>query len=216
MVFEYNRTKEGSGKGSGTIADIEQKEITLEFSELSLVYEDSEIKENSMIIIDYNGNKGIICEQSDGYLTFTADKVPSNVVTIKLAIINESEGGGNTSDVELTKEEYDELPDSKLTDGKNYYITDWSEEDDVSKVHFKDIEIGTISSWTGNYYTKSYESCGIDTSKYDILCISIINFSGNCLLNTILGNDTAFYILTTSSSVSPTGVKIRIVYKDKE
>lgn len=38
-----------------------------------------------------------------------------------------SGGGGNADKVELTKAEYDALPDSKLTDGKMYFITDWNE-----------------------------------------------------------------------------------------
>lgn len=38
-----------------------------------------------------------------------------------------SGGGGNADKVELTKAEYDALPDTKLTDGKMYFIKDWNE-----------------------------------------------------------------------------------------
>lgn len=36
-------------------------------------------------------------------------------------------GGGGSDVVELTKAEYDALPDTKLTDGKQYFIKDYSE-----------------------------------------------------------------------------------------
>lgn len=36
-------------------------------------------------------------------------------------------GGGGTDEEWISKAEYDALPDDKLTDGKNYYIYDWSE-----------------------------------------------------------------------------------------
>lgn len=41
-------------------------------------------------------------------------------------------GGGNADKIELTKAEYDALPDSKLTDGKMYFVTDWNKSGDIN------------------------------------------------------------------------------------
>lgn len=57
-------------------------------------------------------------------------------------------GGGNADKVELTKAEYDALPDSKLTDGKMYFINDWSQSgSDESKIY--DGTERVIGSWFG-------------------------------------------------------------------
>lgn len=53
-------------------------------------------------------------------------------------------GGGSGSDVvELTKAEYDALPDSKLTDGKQYFIKDYSESGSGSDYSEEEICVGT-------------------------------------------------------------------------
>lgn len=56
-----------------------------------------------------------------------------------------SGGGGNADKVELTKAEYDALPDTKLTDGKMYFITDWNE--GGSGMHYVLGEVKTDNVW---------------------------------------------------------------------
>lgn len=46
------------------------------------------------------------------------------IKTIEITASDGTEGGGSSDDVELTQAEYDALPDTKLTDNKNYFITD--------------------------------------------------------------------------------------------
>lgn len=48
-------------------------------------------------------------------------------------------GGGNANIVELTQAEYDALPDTKLTDGKVYFI-----KDAISPEQFLTIQNGAI------------------------------------------------------------------------
>lgn len=58
-----------------------------------------------------------------------------------------SGGGGNADKVELTKAEYDALPDSKLTDGKMYFINDWSQGGSDNNIY--DGTERVIGSWFG-------------------------------------------------------------------
>lgn len=46
------------------------------------------------------------------------------IKTIEITASDGTEGGGSSDDVELTQAEYDALPDTKLTDNKNYFIKD--------------------------------------------------------------------------------------------
>lgn len=64
----------------------------------------------------------------------------------------EAGGGGGTDSIDITKAEYDALPDSKLSDNKNYFITDWDASGgaltplEISDV-FTDIQHCTIEDW---------------------------------------------------------------------
>lgn len=49
------------------------------------------------------------------------------IKTIEITASDGTEGGGSSDDVELTQAEYDALPDTKLTDNKNYFVKDASE-----------------------------------------------------------------------------------------
>lgn len=49
------------------------------------------------------------------------------IKTIEITASDGTEGGGGSDDVELTQAEYDALPDTKLTDNKNYFINDATE-----------------------------------------------------------------------------------------
>lgn len=53
--------------------------------------------------------------------------------------LDEGGGGGNADIVELTQAEYDALPDTKLTDGKVYFI-----KDAVSPEQFLTVQNGAI------------------------------------------------------------------------
>lgn len=49
-----------------------------------------------------------------------------------------SSSGGNSDIIEIKKAEYDALPDTKYTDGKQYYITDYTESGENSNVYSLD------------------------------------------------------------------------------
>lgn len=49
-------------------------------------------------------------------------------------------GGGNADKVELTRAEYEALPDTKLTDGKMYFIKDWDESSAIDRNIYDDTE----------------------------------------------------------------------------
>lgn len=75
----------------------------------------------------------------------TMRKIDENT-WVKIADVGGGSGGGTSADVvELTKAEYDALPDSKLTDGKQYFIKDYSESGSGSENIYSEEEtrIGT-------------------------------------------------------------------------
>lgn len=73
--------------------------------------------------------------------------------------------GGNV--IELTKAEYDALPDTKLTDGKQYFITDYSESGGSGSVGVKTQQI-TIQNHSGFNPKYDYPS-NVNFNDYIIL-----------------------------------------------
>ena len=78
----------------------------------------------------------------------------------------------------------------------------------------KIINLGTISGWSSNYKEFGYSTYGIDTSKEEVLSVGIINYTGNCVLTTLIGGS-SFYVITTTTSISPTNVQLLVTYRDK-
>lgn len=80
---------------------------------------------------------------------------------------------------------------------------------------FKDLNITTIDSWIGNYKSFIYLDYGIDTNKYEILSISLINYNElGSLLGTLIGT-AAFYIVTSDPTKFPKNILVRIAMKRK-
>lgn len=78
----------------------------------------------------------------------------------------------------------------------------------------KTINLGSISGWSSNYKGYTWKSQGIDVTKEEVLSVGIINFTGNCVLTALIGT-TEFYILTTSTSVTPTNVQLLVTYRNR-
>ena len=68
----------------------------------------------------------------------------------------EGGGGGDASMVILSKAEYDALPDSKLTDGKQYFVEDWQQGGGSGGIHYSTEETLTGNKWIDgkDIYTK--------------------------------------------------------------
>lgn len=83
------------------------------------------------------------------------------------------EAGGNTEKVELTKAEYDALPDSKLTDGKLYFINDWSQGGNA--IIYDDNE-HIIGSWFDKpLYSRVISGAITSNSTYTVLNVENID-----------------------------------------
>lgn len=84
-----------------------------------------------------------------------------------------------------------------------------------SDIIYKDVTIsGSITDWTSNYISRNYSAYNIDTSAYDVIGITLINFTGNTVLAPMIGNATQFYVLRTSSTTI-SNIQLRFVLKNK-
>lgn len=123
------------GKFLKIVAHIDE-ENTNDYSNLSI-----ESTSTSYGVVDYKEVASLILDKSEKtffipldnfknnykYLTlkFTNNQYLFYIKTISITSENGTEGAGEyDSSVELTQKEYDALPDTKLTDNKNYFIKD--------------------------------------------------------------------------------------------
>ena len=120
----------------------ENADISVINSNMDII--DSKMKE----IEDKAGTGGGGSSVSWNQIQTTGSKIAEVTIdgaTTEVYAPSESGGGGSDSSVELTQAEYDALPDTKLTDNKNYFIKDATENN-------------------GNLVRngKSYTGCGVD------------------------------------------------------
>lgn len=86
-----------------------------------------------------------------------------------------SGGGGNADKIELTKAEYDALPDTKLTDGKMYFITDWNENGKGNVYSSTEVVVG---DWFGKpLYRKVVEEAFDSYSSAHQVPIGVTNYT---------------------------------------
>ena len=99
----------------------ENADISVINSNMDII--DSKMKE----IEDKAGTGGGGSSVSWNQIQTTGSKIAEVTIdgaTTEVYAPSESGGGGSDSSVELTQAEYDALPESKNSDGKNYYIYD--------------------------------------------------------------------------------------------
>lgn len=91
-------------------------------------------------------------------------------------------GGGNADKVELTKAEYDALPDSKLTDGKMYFINDWSQS---GSANIYDGTERIIGSWFNKPLYRKVLSINVNFAKSTnwTNIVSVADLNVNKLIN---------------------------------
>ena len=112
---DYNGTDLGEPIGISRIDDYTNPSLVEGMHSISVVEEWSTFY---LLIED-------IFNETNPYLQLTfIDNVGYWIKTIAITSENGTEGGGSSDDVELTQAEYDALPDTKLTDNKNYFIKD--------------------------------------------------------------------------------------------
>jgi hypothetical protein len=111
---------------------------------------------NSIILLVYSANQNGGCWMCASnyyytYFTMTASELVDGTATIAKTVRADYLKQGieeiiGENSVELTQAEYDALPDSKLTDGVNYFITDTSTVMSATDVSYKNVGSGVSAS----------------------------------------------------------------------
>lgn len=91
--------------------------------------------DNNMSALVNQGSRIYNLENKDSVIDAELDSLDGRVTALE-------DAPPPSTYVELTKEEYDALPESKLTDGVQYFIKDWSEEAGAYNISTKEIETG--------------------------------------------------------------------------
>lgn len=132
-----------------------------------------------------------------------------------IKVANVGGSGGNADAVILTKEEYDALPDTKLTDNKQYFVKDWTQGGGSgSGITYSTSEVDTGKIWIDgkHIYTKVFV---FDTiAKNDTLID--LGFTLDTLLNVTGEMDNGDYKFPVNTVwVSTTNIYCLIISNNK-
>jgi len=84
----------------------------------------------------------------------------------------------------------------------------------TSLPYTKDVNLGTVSAWTGYYVVFSYSDIGIDISKVKVLGATFINYSYTSGTLTLCASDSHFSICCSNASTTANSVQIRFILQD--
>lgn len=131
QMYSENWSDDGTGVYNGTHIDLNSGEFVIGGNGVEggygIKFDGDTIQlGNNIDLVNSSGNTVTITEiaDMDAVLKTKQDKlIAGRNITIEDNVIS-AEGGGSGEQVELTQEEYDNLPDTKLSDDIEYFITD--------------------------------------------------------------------------------------------